>query len=131
MPTDDERREVAARLRNVEKYAVPGAKIADNPITVDFIAAAAFYDLPYVQGLFARLAELIEPSIPADPGEAGLASVDGFIRERTGKPVDRDVLLELADEMGSADPEDLDIAIDFVTECASRIREALGVWRWS
>lgn len=36
-------------------------------------------------------------------------------------------LLELADEMETADPEDLDVAIDYVTECASRIREALGV----
>ena len=61
MISDDERREVAARLRNVENHAVPGAKIADNPMTVYFIAAAAFYDLPYAQGLFARLADLIEP----------------------------------------------------------------------
>lgn len=39
---------------------------------------------------------------------------------------DRDALLELADEMETADPEDFDIAIDYVTECARRIREACG-----
>ena len=40
--------------------------------------------------------------------------------------IDRDALLALADEMETADPEDLDVAIDYVTECASRIREACG-----
>lgn len=39
---------------------------------------------------------------------------------------DRDALLELADEMETADPEDFDVAIDYVTECARRIREACG-----
>ena len=41
--------------------------------------------------------------------------------------VDIDALLALAEEMETADPEDLDVAIDYVTECASRIRDALGV----
>lgn len=41
---------------------------------------------------YAALADLIEPSIPADPGEAGLACVDAFIREHTEKPVDREAL---------------------------------------
>lgn len=59
--TDKERREASARLRNVEMHAIPDARIADNPMTAEFIAAAVFYDSPYVQGLFARLAELIEP----------------------------------------------------------------------
>lgn len=40
---------------------------------------------------------------------------------------DREALLALAAEMETADPEDLNVAIDYVTECASRIREALGV----
>lgn len=40
--------------------------------------------------------------------------------------VDRGALLELADEMETADPEDLEVAIDYVTECACCIRKALG-----
>lgn len=43
-----------------------------------------------------------------------------------GPSCDREALLALADEMETADPEDLDVAIDYVTECASRIREACG-----
>lgn len=50
-----------------------------------------------------------------------------FQRSFATEPCDRDALLELVDEMETADPEDLDVAIDYITECASRIREALGV----
>ena len=49
--------------------------------------------------LLGELADLIEPSIPADPGEAGLACVDAFIREHTEKPVDRDIPQKVAEEM--------------------------------
>ena len=66
MATDDERREVARRLRDVEKHAIPDARISDNPVMAEIIAAAVFYDLPYAQGLFARLADLIEPSYKPD-----------------------------------------------------------------
>lgn len=48
-------------------------------------------------------------------------AVDRNLRDR-----DVDALLALADEMETADPEDLDVAIDYVTECASRIRQAIG-----
>lgn len=108
MTTDSERREVARRLRNIESHVVPGSKFADNPMTVDFIAAAAFYDLPYVQGLFARLADLIEPSC------------------------DRDALLKVAD-MLECDGECSECECGKGTFCeaptiaAARIREALGV----
>ena len=61
MTTDDDRREIAARLRNAGEQIKPLARIVDNPMTADFVAAAVFYDLPYVRGLFSRLAELIEP----------------------------------------------------------------------
>lgn len=61
--SDEERREVARRLRNVEMNAIPDARIDDNPMTVEFIAAAVFYDLPYVRGLFSRLADLIDPDL--------------------------------------------------------------------
>lgn len=77
MITDTERREVAARLRNVEMHAIPDARIADNPMTVEFIAAAVFYDLPYVRGLFSRLADLIDPD-GADPGPRDLERAWGW-----------------------------------------------------
>ena len=96
------------------------------------------------------LADLIEPNIPADPGEAGLASVDGFIREMRHStkeeqdeytamlekmsvglhPVDRDALLALADEMeidGAGALDDGDWCKPLLVEYARRIREALGV----
>lgn len=56
--------------------------------------------------------------------EYGGRLIGQIAREST---IDRDALLELVDEMETADPEDLHVAIDYVTECASRIREALVV----
>ena len=131
MVSDDERREVARRLREVEGYAIPDRRFADHPITGEVIAAAVMYDLPDVKGLLGRLADLIEPSIPADPGEAGLASVDGFIRERTEKTVDRDALLALADEMDEVAQRRRSMGYEGFAigdeDRARRIREALGV----
>ena len=77
--------------------------------------------------LAAELADLIEPSIPADPGEAGLACVDAFIREHTEKPVDRDALLALADEMQSEldECEDEHEIVGKLQYQIDRIREAL------
>ena len=127
MVTDDERREVARRLREVQADVIPGTKTEVHPIAGRIIGVACGYDLPDFQGLLGRLADLIEPSIPADPGEVGLACVDAFIREHTEKPVDRDALLALAEEM------DMDAGChayvdDYsMYEYARRIREALGV----
>lgn len=106
MPTDDERRRVAERLRDLEKHAIPDARISYNPMTAEFIAAAVFYDLPYMRGLFSRLADLIEPSC------------------------DRDALLALADAMdGHAD--EMHDGCNFASsgdmrDYARRIREACG-----
>lgn len=85
--------------------------------------------------------ETLEGTMHANPGDYIITGVNGErypckpdIFEKTYEPadtaplpIDRDALLALADEMETADPEDLDVAIDYVTECASRIREALGV----
>ena len=90
MVTDDERREVARMLREL-----PG-----DSTYPDLIGVIADHDGWYpASDAAGRLADLIEPSIPADPGEAGLACVDAFIRERTEKPVDREALLALAEEL--------------------------------
>lgn len=90
---DKERREVARRLRNVEKRVIPDAKISYNPMTVEFISAAVFYDLPYVRGLFSRLADLIEPDTTTDTTK--------YAQDTT--KCDRDALLALADESRRAE----------------------------
>ena len=140
MITDEERREVAARLRKAigltEFAEVLGFNWTDDG---DWV----WNDVSNL------VADLIEPNIPADPGEAGLASVDGFIREMrhsTEKergeygamlekmsvelhPVDRDALLALADEMeidGAGALDDDDWCKPLLVEYAQRIRDALG-----
>lgn len=116
MVTDDERREVAQRLREVEGYAIPDRRIADHPITVEVIAAAVMYDLPDVKGMLGRLADLIEPSCDRDTPQKVAEDMFGKMRHSTKEEadayeamlksksveihsVDRDALLKLADEM--------------------------------
>ena len=99
MISDEERRDVARRLREAQSYVIPGTETEENPIAGRIIGVACWYDLPDFQGLLGRLADLVEPSIPADPGEAGLACVDAFIREHTEKPVDRDTPQKVAEEV--------------------------------
>lgn len=87
---------------------------------------STFGKFRYYRAVAERLAELIEPSIPADPGEAGLASVDAFIRDHIEKPIDRDALLELADEMENDTCYLSDFDHRVVTSFARRIREILN-----
>ena len=117
MPTDDERRAVARRLREVQSDVIPGTKTEVHPIAGRIIGVACGYDLPDFQGLLGYLADLIEPSC------------------------DRDALLALADEFdGKADYiasciESMDGDLDMHAveaeaeqrEYARRIREACGV----
>lgn len=82
MVTDDERREVARRLRSVAREVDRGGFSE----TIKHVKLAVFEDLDRYRpnGTLDRLADLIEPpasTIPTDPGEAALASVEGFIRE--------------------------------------------------
>ena len=108
---------------------------------------------------YKTLADLIDPhsTIPTDPGEAGLASVEGFIREMRHSteeeqseyrtmlekisvelhPVDRDALLALADEMDRDDDmilnqinTDPPYWVPSPKEYARRIREACGANEW-
>ena len=95
--TDDERRRVAERLRMSDERDAAGFV---DCLLAEVIRGREFCETPCEEchaRLLGELADLIEPSIPADPGEAGLACVDAFIREHTEKPVDRDALLELSD----------------------------------
>lgn len=107
MPTDAERREVARRLRELRMTA-PGVTSVGHGYLWSLLWAVSGDELEgssrrdWFERMCSRLAGLIEPSS------------------------DREALLALADEMETADPEDLDVAIDYVTECASRIRQAIG-----
>ena len=132
MISDEERREVARNIR--ENYIRGGmgyrtASAYNIALAVGIVPEMLVEDIE----LWNRLADLIEPSIPADPGEAGLACVDAFIREHTEKPVDRDALLALAKELSG------DVLVvpavygtyqsGYVAACqdiARRIREACG-----
>lgn len=143
MATDDERREIAARLRNVAEQTKLDAKIVDNPMTVEFVAAAVFYDLPYVRGLFSRLADLIEPS----DGNAELCTRCDYCdycnlpkcSEQDGysfKPKGYTDLLVLADKTIASARHDMEVCGDTVPawyaagrleNIARGIREILGV----
>ena len=129
MVTDDERREVAERLRSF---------VTDDSVYADVDACRVLHgiglyykdiDRIYFSGFdVARLADLIDPDC-----EEGRYSV-----ARTVRPVDREALLALADEIeygaSSDDGEYHDLPAPMVAavarkqmEYADRIREALGV----
>ena len=137
IPTDKERREVARRLRELRMTA-PGVTSVGHGYLWSLLWAVSGDELggssrlDWFERMCSRLADLIEPSIPADPGEAGLACVDAFIREHTEKPVDRDALLELADDMDAYTKCDDERCGEMmppkdIHDYARRIREALGV----
>ena len=133
MISDDERREVAERLRDKKAEC----EERGYPWMCDDLILAIGYDHDYEAGdeIFDRLADLIEPGEPkvkcvaevkVDGGQLEQLVHDAAV-ELTG--IDRDALLALADEM----QRELD-------ECASdheivgklqyqidRIREACGV----
>ena len=129
MVTDDERRLVAERLRSF---------VTDDSVYADVDACRVLHgiglyykdiDRIYFSGFdVARLADLIDPDC-----EEGRYSV-----ARTVRPVDREALLALADEIeygaSSDDGEYHDLPATMVAavarkqmEYADRIREALGV----
>ena len=111
MATDDERREVAERLRDVARAV--GGPLGDIGFTEAMhraLGGGGWHDMTE------RLADLIDPDC-----EEGRYSV-----ARTARPVDRDALLALADEI-----EDNDLTYCVSTQYvldgyASRIREACG-----
>lgn len=117
MTSDAERREVARRLRH--SWAnVPDKNPARHQLRVLFeiysaVGLADDDDADAID-LFDRLADLIEPDHGVD----------------SDKMVDRDALLEMADEMefdGAGALDDEDWCKPLLVEYASRIREALGV----
>ena len=129
MTTDDERRDVAGRLRELSKYVF-------HPDNTYELLIDAFGADDGTDELFSRLADIIEPVermclyYDADTNHCGCYDT---------RLIDRDALLALADEMEVTGREyrhmvdenfvtsDLidDAPEDFV-EYASRIREACG-----
>lgn len=111
MVSDEERRKAAEWLRSEigNGHHWPGALTIAEAIGVPDPTGSGWEGR-----LLGRLADLMEPG-DMSQGRRDIVACD------------RDALLALVDEMETADPEDLNVAIDYVTECASRIREALGV----
>lgn len=143
MPTDDERREVARRLREVQADVIPGTKTEVHPIARRIIGVVCGYDLPDFQGLLGRLADLIEPSCDRDTPQKVAEEMFGKMRHSTKEeadaydamlksksveihPVDHDALLALADEMESEGLNGCASGPVNVGEFARRIREAVG-----
>ena len=124
MVSDDERREAAERLRQAWAN-VPDANPARHHLRVLYeIYAAVGLNDDGVDAidLFDRLADLIDPDC-----EEGRYSV-----ARTARPVDREALLALADELecdGDCNGCDMGGGIWCGAQvyAARRIREALGV----
>lgn len=124
MATDDERRRAAANLREL----APGSEwpravaVACGMDTARM--SGNFHE--YTEQLCMRLADLIEPAPSCELWDAGEQECYSV---RTVKPVDRDALLALADEM------DMDAGCNayvddyVVNDYARRIRDALGVER--
>ena len=118
MATDDERRRVAERLRRAWANVPDKNPVRHHMRVLYEIYAAVGLNDDGVDAIdiFDRLADLIDPDC-----EEGRYSV-----ARTARPVDRDALLALADEI-----EDNDLTYCVSTQYvldgyASRIREACG-----
>lgn len=110
--TDDERREVAERLRDVAR--AEGGPLGDIGFTEAMQRALGGDGW---RDMTARLADLIDPDC-----EEGRYSV-----ARTARPVDREALLALADELEGEGLDGWSSGPLNVGEYARRVREALGV----
>ena len=119
MLADTERREAARRLREEADY--PGHAVQYMEQFISDLRKVLFGDLnptaDYSE-MFTRLADLIDP----DCEEGRYEGV------HTARPVDRDALLALADEMERRAPYALHGGWrDSLRDYARRIREACGV----
>ena len=117
-PTDDERREVAERLRELGKLAYS----PDN--TYELMAdALGVDDFEGTDELFARLADLIEP-------ESGQNRDSVQIRVQKGPECDREAVLNVAESMDSYAWLMVQLGVDTVPDVilgfVRRIREACG-----
>ena len=112
MTTDDERREVARRLRELDYSDLQGSLIRAD---LDALGIEGYTNCV---GIAHRLADLIDPDTTTDTAKTPTDTTK----------CDRDALLELADEMqGELDEcaSDHEIAGNLQSQI-DRIREALG-----
>ena len=143
MVTDNERREVARRLR--EYVDLPDDWWADT-YSGFYVEKCAFgnVDRHRESELFARLADLIEPSCDRDAPQKVAEEMFGKMRHSTKEeadaydamlksksveihPVDRDALLALADDIDKqTDGSMFDAWLEDGHYIARRIREACG-----
>lgn len=103
MPTNEERREVARKLRETSdeiRYWLD-----TNPYWYVMKCVYGDVEIHDDNELFYRLADLIEPE----------------------PTVDRDALLEIADDLAAIYPWDIEQAVSTMEEMAQLIREACGV----
>ena len=130
MVDDSERREVARRLREIELMRLPDS---DSEMEAIHEAVGCWFGQPHFdQEVTDRLADLIEPSEPKVKCVAEV-KIDGEQLEKLAHDaaveltgIDRDALLELADEMDMAYPDSRDVAVEYIDDYARRIREACG-----
>ena len=119
MITDDERREVARRLRGQAKMLGPNMDAPEfahyTADVIDVNECMTWYEMEL------RLADLIEP-----PLQCPYYHSDRHRCSAYDDVVDRDALLALAEEMDGAYPDNRDVAVGYIEDYASRIREALG-----
>lgn len=123
MPTDNERREAARRLRGLEVCELDGEFIDCGEVegALGLVSDdGVWYEAEGVM----RLADLIEPSgHECVPGECPIN-----VRHDNDR-IDRDALLALADEIefdGGGALDDGDWCKPLLIEYARRIREAVG-----
>lgn len=116
MPTDEERREIARRLREVDMDDF-GSYSEEHEVIETILGC--WCDCEHEnEPLNERLADLIEPIPPVN----STVECDGFNYTFKMQHVDRDALLALADEMGELCGPWRDCGEHY----ARRIREALG-----
>ena len=145
MPTDDERREVARRLREIaDRHDGVAATIVERRLGLEsderFLAGSVF-----TSKSVGRLADLVEPGCDRDTPQKVAEEMFGKMRHSTKEeadaygamlksksveihPVDRDALLALADDLDRmGDGSMYDPCISDEYGIARRIREILGV----
>lgn len=134
MPTDDERREVARRLRELKDPYWAGDNSSET--SMDVMGVESYLRR---NGLSSNLADLIEPSEPKVKCVAEV-KIDGERLEKLAHDaaveltgIDREALLSLADEMERrADLPSLTVAgqdlvfSEFLVGYARRVRKACG-----
>lgn len=122
----DERRKIARKLRAAAVYLPDDIDSEDLEMAI--ATTVCNYDVPNVERLLNRLADLIEPPTQCPYYHSGRH----YCSVHEDLPVgSRDVLLALADEIEknvmTVEHYDLTLQTKAVADYASRIREALGI----